>query len=165
MRDPQTAILSRMRGGKLWRQPATNMPSKIGDSMSSSVPSDVEKPGALNAYLRVLDRRPLPTKVITSGVICAIGDVVAQALSFSNSAVGPVNLRTFAKALEFKRLAIYGVLGAVWVAPLCHYWFDALEDFFKGDKNPLDTFKGKMIKALKMVTADQVIGAPVVNAG
>lgn len=163
-------MLSRARGGKLWRRPAVAVPveadGQVGEALISSLPTPKpEKKGLLNAYLRVLDKRPLPTKIVTSGIICAIGDVMAQALSFATGEAGPFTLGSFARALEFQRLIIYGVLGALWMAPVVHYWFDALEDLTKGNKGPTTTFRGKMGKALKMVALDQSIGAPLVNSG
>lgn len=102
-------------------------------------------------------------------MICGVGDIMAQALSFKTAATEAVSLGAFLAALEFKRLFIYTVLGAVWIAPVVHYWFDFLEAAFKGKKKPAGTpppsFAMKMFKALKMVTVDQAIGAPFVNAG
>ncbi|CAM9643416.1 unnamed protein product, partial [Hapterophycus canaliculatus] len=61
------------------------------------------------------------------------------------------------------------VLGAVWIAPVVHYWFDALDATVKEKKQvaggPPPSFATNMVRALKMVTLDQTIGAPVVNAG
>lgn len=162
-------MLCRPRGGNIWRRDAVAVPvesdDKVGNSLSASLPEPEAKKGLLNAYLRLLDKRPLPTKIITSGVICAIGDVMAQALAFVSSGVSSVTLGGFMKAFEFKRFIIYGMLGAAWIAPIVHYWFNALEDLFKGVKVPDNSFSGKMGKALKMVVIDQTIGAPIVNAG
>lgn len=105
-------------------------------------------------------------QIITSGVICGIGDILAQALAFKLAATEAVSLGALVAALEFKRFAIYTFLGAVWIAPVVHYWFDALEAGFKDKKAVASpSFAMKMFKALKMVTLDQTIGAPVVNAG
>lgn len=105
-------------------------------------------------------------QVITSGVICGIGDILAQALAFKLAATEAVTLGGLMAALEFKRFAIYTFLGAVWIAPVVHYWFDALEAGFKDKKgSPTPSFAMKMFKAFKMVTVDQTIGAPLVNAG
>lgn len=61
------------------------------------------------------------------------------------------------------------VLGALWIAPVVHYWFDALDATIKEKKQvagePAPSFATKMLRALKMVTLDQTIGAPIVNAG
>lgn len=108
-------------------------------------------------------------QVITSGVICGIGDILAQALAFKLAATEALSLGGLLAALEFKRFAIYTFLGAVWIAPVVHYWFDALEAGFKDKKavpgGPSPSFAMKMFKAFKMVTVDQTIGAPLVNAG
>lgn len=133
---------------------------------SLAVPPQAEKKaGLLKAYLRALDNRPIVTKVITSGVICGVGDILAQALAFKSAATDSVTLGAFVGALEFQRFAIYGFLGAFWIAPIVHYWFNALESMTKSKNGPPKTFAGRMGKALKMMALDQAIGAPVVNAG
>ncbi|CAN0107110.1 unnamed protein product, partial [Ectocarpus sp. 13 AM-2016] len=62
-----------------------------------------------------------------------------------------------------------GVLGALWIAPIVHYWFDGLEAVFKDKKAvpgaSAPSFSMRIFKALKMVVLDQAIGAPLVNAG
>lgn len=108
-------------------------------------------------------------QIITSGVICGVGDIMAQALTFKTAATEAVTLSGFLDALDLTRFGIYGVLGALWIAPVVHYWFDALEAAFKDKKAaagaPPPSFSMKMFKAVKMVTVDQSIGAPLVNAG
>lgn len=128
-------------------------------------PQPEKKAGLFNTYLRALDNRPIVTKVITSGVICGVGDILAQALSFKSAATDSVTLGAFVGALELQRFVIYGLLGAFWIAPVVHYWFNALESATKSKKGPPKTFAGRMGKALKMMALDQSIGAPVVNAG
>lgn len=158
-------VVRRARGGQVTRRNAASIPQDGGDAFSSpSKPA--EKKGLLAAYLRALDSKPLTTKVITSGVICGVGDIMAQALAFKP--VPPAQAFTigaFVKAIELQRFAIYGVIGAVWIAPVIHYWFDLLERLTKSPKGPPTTFAGTMVKAAKMVTLDQSIGAPLVNAG
>lgn len=94
---------------------------------------------------------------------------MAQALAFKTAATEVTTLSAFLAALDLKRFGIYGVLGALWIAPVVHYWFDALEAVFKDKKavasTPPPSFSMKMFKALKMVTLDQTIGAPLVNGG
>lgn len=107
----------------------------------------------------------MPTKVITSGVICGVGDIIAQALAFKTAAAETFTLGAFVRAIEPQRFGIYAFLGAFWIAPIVHYWFDWLESVTKGKGGPPKTFAGTMGKALKMVALDQTIGAPVVNAG
>lgn len=162
-------MLCRPRGGNVWRRDAVSVPIEaddtVGNNLSASLPEPKAKKGLLNAYLRLLDKRPLPTKIVTSGIICAIGDVMAQALAYVTSGASSVTIGGFIRSFEFKRFIIYGMLGAAWIAPIVHYWFDALEDLFKGVKVPENSFTGKMGKALKMVAIDQSIGAPIVNAG
>ncbi|CAN0439514.1 unnamed protein product [Pylaiella littoralis] len=94
---------------------------------------------------------------------------MAQALLFKTAVTEAMSLGAFLASLDFKRLSIYTVLGAVWTAPVVHYWFDLLEAAFKDKKKAAGTpplsFAMRMFKALKMVTLDQAIGAPLVNTG
>ncbi len=94
---------------------------------------------------------------------------MAQALAFKTAASESMTLSAFLSALDLKRFGIYSILGFLWIAPLVHYWFDALEAVFKDKKavgsTPPPSFSMKMFKVLKMVTLDQTIGAPLVNAG
>lgn len=149
---------------------AIAVPQDVGkqqgnDDMYINTPAPVEKKkGLLNAYLQALENRPIWTKVVTSGVICGIGDIMAQGMSFAQSAAA-VTLGGFAGALQMQRFVIYTLLGAFWIAPIVHYWFDAIDKVTTSPAGPPKTFAGRMGKALKMVTLDQVIGAPLVNAG
>lgn len=155
--------MRRTRGGQITRRKAASIPEANEPLLSATQPA--EKKSLLAAYLRALDNQPLTTKVITSGVICGAGDIMAQALAFTPAPTKSFTLGAFVKAIDLQRFAIYGVLGAVWIAPVVHYWFDLLENVFKSPKGPPTTFAGKMGKAMKMVSVDQSIGAPLVNAG
>ncbi|CAN0391400.1 unnamed protein product, partial [Laminaria digitata] len=157
-------VVRRTRGGQITRRKAASVPQDSEPLISQFKPVE-KKQGLLAAYLRALDNRPLSTKVITSGVICGVGDIMAQALAFKPAPGQVFTMGAFAKAVELQRFAIYGVIGALWIAPVVHYWFDLLESVMKSPKGPPKTFAGKMGKALKMVSLDQTIGAPVVNAG
>lgn len=164
-----SAVLERVRGGQVFNRKAVSVPQEVGqtrkDSDDAATPAPEKKKGLLNAYLRALDKRPILTKVITSGIICGIGDIMAQGISFTQTAATTVTLGAFAGALEMQRFVIYSILGAFWIAPIVHYWFDAIENVTKSPKGPPKTFAGRMGKALKMVTLDQTVGAPLVNAG
>ena len=155
--------MRRARGGQITRRTAASVPQDSEPFISQSKPA--EKKGLLAAYLRALDKKPLTTKVITSGVICGAGDIMAQALAFKPAPLQAFTIGAFVKAIDVQRFAIYGVLGAVWIAPVIHYWFDLLESLMKNPKGPPTTFAGRMGKAMKMVALDQSIGAPFVNAG
>lgn len=165
-----TGLLHRARGGQLFQRrqavaiPEVEVKPQETRFVAPSHPAEPEKKGLFNAYLRALDKKPMRTKIITSGVICGIGDIMAQALMFTQAS-GAVTLGKFVRSVELQRFSIYTFLGAFWIAPFVHYWFDTLESITKSPEGPPRTFVGRMGKALKMVTLDQSIGAPLVNAG
>eukprot|EP01137_Pigoraptor_chileana_P030047 Opistho-2@16118 len=67
-----------------------------------------------NAYNAALEKRPIPTKAVTSGVLFALGDVIAQKLSTEDS------------EFDFKRLARASAYGFAILGPLSHYHFNLL---------------------------------------
>jgi protein Mpv17 len=72
--------------------------------------------GLWEGYVRALERSPLLTKAVTSGVISAAGNLLCQ--------VGverrPLN------GLDNRRLALFTALGAAYVAPVLHVWYGLL---------------------------------------
>ncbi|CAM9358957.1 unnamed protein product [Discosporangium mesarthrocarpum] len=121
------------------------------------------KRGLVAAYMGALERRPILTKCVTSGVICGIGDVMAQALTIG-SRKQAAGVAAFLGLMDLRRLVIYALMGAVYLAPIVHYWFEWIDMIGpRGGKKP--TLKARVSKAGKMVAVDQLIGAPLVNAG
>ena len=70
------------------------------------------------AYLRELNRRPVLTKMWTSGVINALGDILAQ------------NFFETGERFRWKRLGVFTALGLLMVGPTLHVWYNALARFF-----------------------------------
>lgn len=141
---------------------------------SGAVPKDDPRSStrkAGNKYMRALEEKPLQTKMITSGVICGLGDVLAQAL-----AVG--GFGALKNVFELKRCLIYGSIGGLYLAPLIHYWFEVLEKLTsrrdvrgvsKGkpviDESRTNTMGERLKKAGKMVLLDQAVASPFLNGG
>lgn len=98
--------------------------------------------GLWEAYVRALERSPLLTKAVTSGVISAAGNLICQ--------VGverrPLN------GLDNRRLALFTALGAAYVAPMLHVWYGLL--------GRLVTAQG-VSGALGRMALDQLAFAPV----
>ncbi|CAM9775740.1 unnamed protein product [Ectocarpus sp. 4 AP-2014] len=167
--EQQLGVIRRARGGALLRRRGVAVPAPDQGGLVVESGDKNGSDGLLASYLRALDTKPIITKVITSGVICGIGDIMAQALAFKTAATESFSLGSFLAALEFKRLAIYGVLGALWIAPVVHYWFDGLDAVFKDKKAvpgaPPPSLIKRTFKIFNMVALDQIIGAPLVNAG
>lgn len=57
------------------------------------------------------------------------------------------------------------MLAALWIAPVAHYWFGALDAATKDGGTVGDRFARRMFKALKMVSLDETVGAFIINAG
>ena len=95
-----------------WRVPGVNARSRrpnfalVSPSSRTMTTSSSGGGGGLWAgYLRLLEQKPLTTKVVTSGVIAAVGDVLCQSW--------------FEGHVDGKRLAIFSFLGAALVGPPC----------------------------------------------
>ncbi|CAN0334799.1 unnamed protein product, partial [Ectocarpus sp. 12 AP-2014] len=106
--EQQLGVVRRARGGALLRRRGVAVPAPDQGGLVVESGDKNGGDGLLASYLRALDTKPLITKVITSGVICGIGDIMAQALAFKTAATESFSLGSFLAALEFKRLAIYG---------------------------------------------------------
>lgn len=70
------------------------------------------------AYLKQLDVRPMTTKMWTSGVLNAFGDVTSQCFIEKDS------------PFDYKRLAIFSFLGVALVGPVLHCWYGVLSRIF-----------------------------------
>lgn len=100
---------------------------------------------AWQRYLRQLHESPLATKATTSAVIAALADVLAQRLSNSKL---PVNWR---------RAAILGLYGLLWIGPSNHYWHSWLE------RNVAWGTQSISWRAIKKVCVDQLTYGPLNN--
>lgn len=70
------------------------------------------------AYLKQLDTRPIATKMWTSGVLNAFGDVSSQCFIETET------------PFDYKRLAIFSFLGVALVGPILHSWYGVLSRVF-----------------------------------
>ena len=87
---------------------------------SSPTPPD----GLFAGYDALLARHPLPTKAITSGLICGAGDCACQLIQSSTD----VGEGGGGKAAPFsvQRLANFTFLGGALVGPTLHVWYGVL---------------------------------------
>mmetsp|Transcript_9766 Transcript_9766/g.16005 ORF Transcript_9766/g.16005 Transcript_9766/m.16005 type:complete len:202 (-) Transcript_9766:59-664(-) len=95
-------------------------------------------------YLQSLQRKPVLTKGITSGVLAGVSDLIAQSLDKST--------RHY-KISRTAKLVLYGFLIS---GPAGHYWQKIIESIFRGRK-PSTTL------AVEKVLVDQAIYAPFIN--
>ena len=68
--------------------------------------------GVLRAYDSLLKRRPLPTKMASSGTASAVGDLLAQTI------VG--------NTYDPRRTLVFAAIGVFYFAPLLHLWYLSL---------------------------------------
>ena len=71
----------------------------------------------LRAYDSLLKRRPLPTKMASSGAASAVGDLLAQTI------VG--------NTYDPRRTLVFAAIGVFYFAPLLHLWYKALHKLEK----------------------------------
>ena len=93
----------------------------------------------LALYLSLLSRRPLPTKIVTSAVLTALSDLIAQLYSGT--------------PLSARRLLSLFLVGAVLTAPMFHLLYHYLELYIPASSGPL--------AILAQLAVDQLIAAPV----
>ncbi|CAM9789397.1 unnamed protein product [Choristocarpus tenellus] len=135
--------------------PQNDTSSQVASMINGGATVEPRSRSPIKVYMSLLARRPILTKIVTSGVICGLGDIVAQALMF-----GGIGAKFFG-ALDIRRLITYAMMGALYLAPIVHYWFDAIDRIGPMNK----TLPARTRKAGKMVALDQLIGAPIVNGG
>lgn len=105
----------------------------------------------LHLYLYYLSKRPLLTKVITTGLIGFLGDILAQFIEKS------FTFQNFLKDLNWKRCLSLALISILWTAPLFHYSYNILEHYKPSNLNWHNT--------LFQVGIDQLILAPVFLVG
>lgn len=105
----------------------------------------------VRVYDKLLNSHPLPTKIFSSAVVGALGDILLQLTLFS--------LQSEPYLIDKRRVIIFCVVSAVYIAPTIHYWFDWLNNF------PMSNKLGKSGKAIIMMLLDQTLGAFLVTFG
>eukprot|EP01024_Parvocaulis_polyphysoides_P061037 TRINITY_DN671_c2_g1_i3.p1 TRINITY_DN671_c2_g1~~TRINITY_DN671_c2_g1_i3.p1 ORF type:complete len:298 (+),score=38.12 TRINITY_DN671_c2_g1_i3:96-989(+) len=94
--------------------------------------------GLWTAYLQLLDKQPLITKVWTCALLNGLGDSICQ-LFIENT------------DFDFRRLVTFTLLGAVLVAPGLHYWYTALNQIIS---------KPGLVPGIQRMILDQFLWAP-----
>ncbi|XP_022142011.1 peroxisomal membrane protein PMP22 [Momordica charantia] len=89
----------------------------------------------LQKYVSQLQQHPLRTKIITAGVLSGISDVVSQKL-------------TGIQKLQFKRLILKVLFGAVYLGPFGHYLHQILDKIFKGKRDSKTVAKKVVLEQL-----------------
>ena len=107
---------------------------KTGTVRNASTES---KKGFFAWYTRQLDEKPLTTKIISSALIAASGDIICQILE-NNFAVDhgssgnettqqtATTSTSWQTTIDWLRTGRFFVIGAFWVAPATHLWYGFL---------------------------------------
>lgn len=110
----------------------------VSDKKRGKTLSEVEK--MWKSYLKLLKERPLLTKSVSSGVIAAVGDVIAQKIVLRGSV--PVT---------YRQTGAFALLGLCYSGPLAHYFYSWLDQFIP---------KNVSYYAIKRIVADRFVIAP-----
>lgn len=105
----------------------------------------------LASYSNLLTKHPYATKIVSSGFIGGLGDVLIQL--YEGRAKGD------AFAFDYRRLAVFTAVTAFYIAPVIHVWFNMLAAM------PMPAGAGNVLKAALMMVADQTVGATVITVG
>ena len=105
--------------------------------------------GLLRAYDSLLKRRPLPTKMASSGAASALGDALAQTI------VG--------NTYDPRRTLVFAAIGVFYFAPLLHLWYKMLNTLEKSGVSS-GRFTRRQVIFLQLLM-NQSIGAMCANGG
>jgi len=86
---------------------------------SGKGPQGGESMGLFALYLALMDKHPLPSKIVTTGVLNFIGDLICQ-------------LAIEKQEFDANRSAIFTALGLVLVGPALHFWYLRLSKIVAG---------------------------------
>ena len=155
----------------------TLFPVPLGSGRAFSNGSAVPKSstGLWAKYLESLEKRPLTTKAITSGILTFGADMICQ-LVFPDDAhiaktrgireaeekekdikfgvLDEFKLRT--SMMDWKRTVIFSTIGVCYIGPVLHFWYGYLMTAFSGTG---------MAVTLKRLFLDQALFAPMLIAG
>ena len=107
--------------------------------------------GAFAAYDAQMVKRPIITKMWTSFIIGAFGDMLSQLLS-----------KTTGGGVDAYRMVPYGLSQLLYFGPVMHFWFQAVDGF---GKLPVLAGSSSVVKTLAMTAFDQTVGATLVISG
>lgn len=99
-------------------------------------------------YSEKLISNPYSTKMLSSAVVGAIGDLLSQYLG-----------KTREIRYQLRRILVFMSVASLYVAPVIHVWFNFLNNI------PIPSGVGSSVKALVMLGIDQTIGAFFINIG
>lgn len=101
-------------------------------------------------YNNALQKYPISTKMITSGIIGMLGDSLIQNIGI---------LKSPKEKFDFRRLFVFNIVTCFYIAPVTHYWFEFLNSI------PFPADVPNIVKAAIMMIIDQSFGAIPITAG
>ncbi|KAG7400485.1 hypothetical protein PHYBOEH_005513 [Phytophthora boehmeriae] len=107
----------RARSRPVFARSALLLQSPVRLSSSSSAKSRGFFRRVWTSYASLLETHPLRTKIISGGVIAGVGDLSCQLVIEANEG---------AAKIDFRRAAIFTLLGGVLVSPVLHVWYGFL---------------------------------------
>eukprot|EP00903_Cladosiphon_okamuranus_P015621 g14425.t1 len=105
-------------------------------------------PGLWQRYLDSLDRRPLLTKAVSTGIIDGTANLIEQAISSH-----PFSLVTWTS---------FTLVGGCFIGPGLHFWFNVL-DRMTNSKRLTSRVPSKWGRVLVTIALDQSFGASMMN--
>jgi hypothetical protein len=102
----------------------------------------------LGGYSAALEKNPILVKVLSSGFLGGLGDIICQKVS-----------GTKIDDIDYRRILVFVTVCALYIAPVIHYWFNWLGSI------PMPAGASETAKALYMMVLDQIIGATAVTFG
>eukprot|EP01018_Ginkgo_biloba_P001898 Gb_20393 [translate_table: standard] len=84
-------------------------------------------------YQTQLATKPIPTQIVTSGILWATGDIGAQYVSFSNKRHRHHSSEKEENKfkVDWKRVGTTSMFGLGFVGPIGHFWYEGLEHVTK----------------------------------
>jgi len=116
-------------------KPIQNNHTSITTIKTKSTSDDFFSSNPFRWYSGQLDRYPIRTKCLTSGLLAASGDLLCQYLQYRRKLKEmksrDILIRTSLPEKnnfnpDFLRISRFGVLGCVLVAPIVHFWYGTL---------------------------------------
>lgn len=111
------------------------------------------------SYNRQLLLNPMRTKMLSSAIIAALGDIILQLATYVSQNYYDMGAGLGGFRYDSLRTLSFFLISGLYGAPVTHYWFDYLNNL------PFLQRYSKQTKALTMTLIDQTVGAIAVTSG
>lgn len=110
------------------------------------------------AYSRLLNKHPILTKMVTSGTLFSLGDIITQ--TGNNFIYLVVDKKD---QIDWKRNRNLFLVGAGYFAPMLHMWYCKMLPYF--GSRVFSESTPKTTRVLVSMAVDQLAFAPIILAG